>query len=226
MPIKYIVWLLSIITCIPLAIVARSYRWSQKPFVIMLDPAGDARHTGRSIGDSFERGLTLQYAEHIKKQLEQQHPHVTVFLTRFPGDIVYHLQNASLANRLAVDLFISIHFYQSNITKPKLYLYQFSYNDDFIQTTPELSLYPYDQAHLLQFDVTSTWIKTIHSSCRQATYQKLFDTTDIYKLPFKPLIGICAPSIGIEAGLKEKNDWQHYVAPLVDGINAIIQQSG
>ncbi len=215
-------WFLFIIACTSILTITRSRRRTHKPFVIMLNPAGNARHTGRTIGNSFERSITLQYAEQIKKELEQTNQYVTVLLTRSPGDIVYALQNASLANRLAVDLFISIHFYQSHEIKPKLHLYQFSYNDDFIQKTSNLSLCPYDQAHLLNNDTTNTWVNLIQSSCNKTEYKKKFKMVNTHKLPFKPLIGITAPSIGIEAGLKEKEDWHNYIAPLIDGINTII----
>lgn len=215
-------WFLFIIVCTSILTITRSHRRTHKSFIIMLNPAGNARHTGRTIGNGFERGITLQYAEQIKKELEQAHQHVTVLLTRSPGDIVYALQNASLANRLDVDLFISIHFYQSHEIKPKIHLYQFSYNDDFIQKTSALSFCPYDQAHLLHSDTTNTWVDLIQSSCNKTKYQKLFEMVDSYKLPFKPLIGVTAPSIGIEAGLKEKDDWRNYITPLVDGIHTII----
>ena len=35
----------------------------------MIDPSGDAKHTGRVIQDTFERGITLQCAEALKKEL-------------------------------------------------------------------------------------------------------------------------------------------------------------
>src|SRR5579859_5868722 len=72
-----------------------------KPFSIMLDPAGDAQITGRIIDDSYERGITLQLCEDIKKQLEADHPKNTrIVLTRFPGETIDPLQNANFANRL------------------------------------------------------------------------------------------------------------------------------
>jgi len=196
----------------------------QNLFLIMLAPAGDAKHIGRKIGDNFERGITLQYAEQLKKLVEEQCPSVTVIISRFPGDIVSPLQNASFANRLQVDLFISIHFYQTAETKPQLHLYQFSYNDDFIVPRSKLSFYNYDQAHLFHKEQTNIWAQLIKQTCENDQYQKLFKVSSVDKLPFTSLIGVLAPAIGIEAGLKNSPDWQNYLEPMVQSIAAIVEK--
>lgn len=46
------------------------YSIQQNIFTLMIDPAGDAKHAGRVIEDSFERGITLQCAEKLKKMLK------------------------------------------------------------------------------------------------------------------------------------------------------------
>ena len=75
------------------------YARKTKPFSIMLDPAGDAQTTGRIIDDNYERGVTLQLCEDIKKQLEAEQPKNTrIVLTRFPGETIDPLQNANFAN--------------------------------------------------------------------------------------------------------------------------------
>lgn len=195
----------------------------QNFFLIMLAPAGDAKNIGRIIGDSFERGITLQYAEQLKKIVEAQCSNVTIIVNRFPGDVISPLQNASFANRLQVDLFISIHFYQTTEIKPHLHLYQFSYNDDFITLPSVLSFYPYDQAHLFNKEKTALYISTIKQVCEKNEYQKLFTTNPIIKIPFKPLIGVIAPAIGIEIGLKNSLDWQQYIGPLAQSIFVIVE---
>ena len=96
----------TVLTC-TLLLLARSV---QSRFSIMLDPAGDAKHTGRQIDDNLERGISLQFTEKLKQTLEKQHPEIHVVLSRFPGETIYHLQNANFANRLEVDFYLSIHF--------------------------------------------------------------------------------------------------------------------
>ena len=196
----------------------------KKEFVLILDPAGDAKKTGRAIGDSFERGLTLQYAEKIKDLIERQLPHVKIIITRLPGDIVYDLQNASLANRINADLFISINFYLSADTKPTLFLYQFSYGNDFAPHQSGLSLNTYDQAYKTNKVATDEMLKLFTKHLMRNNYKNIFTLSGPHSLPVKPLIGITTPSIAIEAGLKNKESWHMFIDPLVTAIVSAIEQ--
>ncbi len=222
MPVKRLLTIL--IFLFSTMITARIKRqYKQKTFLIMLDPAGDAKQTGRKLGDSFERGITLQYVETLKKILQKEYPFVNVMLTRFPGDIIYELQNASYANRLGTNLYISINFFQTQETKPSIYLYQFSYHDDFISPTASLTFYLFDHAHLHHLDTTRAWGHLFKSVLEQKEYKSMFAIKGIYKLPFKPLIGITAPAIGIEIGLKKKGDWNQYVEPVSNAIGRVME---
>lgn len=196
----------------------------KKEFVLVLDPSGDAKKTGRIIGDSFERGLTLQCAEKIKALIEAQFSHVKIIITRLPGDIVYDLQNASLANRINADLFININFYLSADTKPTLFLYQFSYGNDFVPHQSGLSCNTYDQAYKIYKTITDETVKLFTTHLSHAHYKNLFTLSGPHALPIKPLIGIIAPSIAIEAGLKNKESWHMFIDPLVATIIAAIEQ--
>src|SRR5580692_10457797 len=94
---------------------------------IMLCPDGDAQHTGRHIDGTFERSLTLQFTEELKKKLEKEHKDCSFISTRAAGDTIAPLQHAQFANRMNVDLYVSLHFFEETCTKPRIYLYQFSY---------------------------------------------------------------------------------------------------
>src|SRR5271156_6610097 len=98
---------------------------SQPPFTLMLDPAGDAQNPGRIIEDSFERGITLQCMQELQAVIAQRFPRIRVVVTRSPGETRQPLQNANFANRLDVDLYISIHCYPESKPKSQLYLYYF-----------------------------------------------------------------------------------------------------
>lgn len=215
MPIKNILFLLLIFSSNAFA-----------RFSIMLDPAGDAKHTGRQIGDSLERGITLQFAEKLKKKLEKQYPDIRVILTRFPGETIYPLQNASFSNCLDVDFYLSIHFFPETKTKPDLFLYYFSYGDDFVTRVPELFFCPYDQAHRINGSITRSWANEIAKILMNDTHKKLFNVNSILGIPFKPIIGIKAPAIAIEIGLKEKIDWKKYIKPIATSLEPIVTQKG
>jgi len=195
---------------------------SRKEYIIILDPAGDAKKTGRQIGDSFERGLTLQYVEKIKTILERI-PYVKVIISRLPGDTVYELQNASLANRLQADLFINFNFYYTAETKPTLFLYQFSYGTDFATQYNELAFNTYEQAYKIHKTTTDACIRICKNHLEQQQYHSLFSVCGPHALPIKPLIGIITPSICIEAGLKNKEAWQQLVEPLAGAIVEIVE---
>ncbi len=233
MPLRYL--LLIIIMFVPE--VTAFWPFTQapsKPFSIMLDPAGDARTPGRIIEDikeqgGYERGVTLLLAEEIKKRLEETlGKKVRVVLTRFPGETLDPLQNANFANRLDVDAYISIHFFHQKEDTPLIYLYHFVYNPitDMWAKVHRLSFYPYDQAHLAHISKTGVWIEQCKNILRNDTYKKSFDVKGPYGIPFKPLIGVKAPAIAFEIGLKNKSDWTNYVAPLTECLNNLVQMAG
>jgi N-acetylmuramoyl-L-alanine amidase len=190
----------------------------------MINPAGDAKHAGRQIDGNFERGITLQCAEQLKELLEKRYPHISVILTRFPGEVVPHLQNANFANRFTVDLFLSIHFYQETETKPKAHLYHFSYDNTFISAAQDFAFYTFDKAYLFNYDKTQTWATLFYDVLKQDAYTKHFDITSPTRFPFKPLIGIKAPAIAFEASIKQKHDWQTYLEPIAQAVG-VIQRS-
>ncbi len=188
------------------------------PYTIMIDPAGDAHHAGRQLEDAYERGITLQCAERLKAVLEEKLP-VRVILTRQPGEALQPLHNANFANRLDVNLFITLQFYQETATKPLLYLYHFSYGNEAVAKIQDLAFHSYDQAYLFNAQATHTICTGMHQ--RLNVYKKQFDCKGPFKLPLHPLIGIKAPAILIEAGLKHKNDWQQFIEPLVVALETV-----
>lgn len=197
-----------------------------KPFSIMLDPAGDAQNTGRIVGDSFERGITLQFAEALKRKLEETYQSIRVILSRVPGETIEPLQNANFANRLNIDFYLSIHFYEDPKEHPGIYLYYFMYNPitDLWGSARRLSFYPYDQAHLMAIKTTQAWAQMLFDILNQQQYKKLFTMKGIVGLPFKPLIGIRAPALALEASLKSKRDWSIYLEPIVTSLGPLLHR--
>ena len=192
-------------------------------FTIMLDPAGDAQNTGRQIDDYLERGITLQFAEKLKSKLEKRFDGIRVVLTRFPGEAIGYLQNANFANRLDVNFYLSIHFYKETEVKPRVYIYTYCRHDDFITRKSDLYFYPYDQAHLINRNQTKKCAHIIKDIFFKDMYKKRFDLCGLFNLPFKPLIAIKAPAVGLEIGLRKKEDWKNYLDVFVDCIEKIIE---
>ena len=190
----------------------------------MIDPAGDAKHTGRIIDDNFERGLTLQFSEQLKKQLEYSNNNIRVILTRFPGETLEYLQNANFANRLGADLYINILFYQEKEDKSctTLYHYITEPTDIWQKKINNLSLYHYDKAHLPYILKTQQIGKNLSKIFCKKKNRTFFDYKGFFGLPFKPLAGIKSPAIAIEIGLIKKDDWKKFLNPIVSTIETIL----
>lgn len=186
--------------------------------IIMIDPAGDAKQTGRYIGNSLERAQTIKFAESLKQKLETKS--FQVILTRSPGELVYPLQNANFSNRLPVTLYVSLHCYHNPQEKFALTIYRFSYNHMNIQQSQNLAMIPYDKAHLATQEKTKSYA---HQIKQELNTEKTLQIHGVYALPFHPLIGIQAPAIGIEINLIHQNDWQIYLEPLAKSIIATLE---
>ncbi len=193
-------------------------------FTIMIDPAGDAKHTGRLINDILERGISLQCAEQLKTALMQKFKNIRVILTRIPGETIQSLQNASFANRLGIDLYLSLYFYHEEQSPAHVSLYYYVENPvtDFWHKPIDLSFYQVDQAHLLNLKTTQAWGKIMLEVLQNKGCSRFFKARGLFGIPFTPLIGIKAPAIAVEVGLQNKQDWQQIVDPLVIAIERIM----
>jgi N-acetylmuramoyl-L-alanine amidase len=193
-------------------------------FTIILDPAGDAQHAGRSLHDIFERGATFAFAQELKFQLNVAYPNVTVILSHQANDNVTSLQTASFANSLNIDLLLSINFYKEINTKPSIYLYYFKNQTFFSKySTNQLSFLPYQQAFIFNFDQTQKWVNHLQQKLQKNEYKHYFECHPGLAMPFKPLAGIKAPSIGLEIGIKQ-NGWELYLTPIVTSLAGIIYE--
>ena len=195
-----------------------------KSMVIMLDPAGDAQHTGRLIDDSFERGIALQCAEELKLKIESITNNTRVILTRFPGETLEPLQSAEFSNRMQADLFISLHLYQEVEDAPRLSIFAFSYDPmaSFMhRNLKRLTLLPYDQAYQRSRATTQRYTELFKKAVQTSSQQPLRAIQGPYSFPFKPLIGVEAPSFSLELGIAHKDSWRSVVGVLANGVAKI-----
>lgn len=193
------------------------------PFTIMIDPTGDAKHTGREIEDTFERGITVLCAQALKTEIIKLIPNVQVILTRVPGEKLSELQNASFANRLGVDFYLSLAFYaEPMIPKHVAIFYYLEQETDTWHRYNALQFYHASQAHLININLTKQFAKTFLQHFEQKTINTSFIMRGVFGLPCKPLMGIKAPALCIEAGLESKDDWKNLINPLISCIQAII----
>ena len=209
----------------PVAVHQNSTLSPQKTITIMIDPSGDAKSTGRIIDGNFERGTTLQYAQELKKSLEEKLTNARIVLTRFPGESLEPLQNATFANRLNTDLYITISFYQETKNISQIFLYYFVYNpvtDFWKKKHDKLHFYTYAQAHLATIEQSYYYATRVENYLRDHK-KPYFILKPKIGIPFAPLIGVQAPALGVEIGLLKKDDWRAYINPLAEAILSLIQ---
>ncbi len=188
-------------------------RW----FTVMIDPAGDTHHTGRTIDNALERDLTLQAALELKQLLEERNKDVRAIITRTAGESIEPLQNASFANRLKTDLYCTINFFQTKSSSPSLFIYYLQKNkltDDWYKPKSTLSFVPYNYAHTINNKLTKKLADNAYSALKK-DYSHYFTLHAPLGLPFTPLIGIVSPALSFEISLSKKEDWKSTITPLV-----------
>lgn len=194
------------------------YTKSNTAFVVIIEPAGNVRNPGRKLPDSFERGATLQCAELLKKKLEQQDG-IEVILTRTAGSCNTQEQNAQIANRLHADLYIHLSFFHEIEVKPRLFIYTFSYHNDFPIKQDSFIFCPYDQAHCLALEKTAVYAHVFEKCITSSPYAIHF----MPNIPYTPLKGVICPAMAIEIGLHITPDWRECIPFLTQSIHKLIE---
>lgn len=198
---------------------------SSVPIVtIVLVPAGDARSQGRSLEHQFESSSAMSYAQDVKMALEKKYPEIRVLISHKVGDIVRQYQIPTMANTVGVDLVLTVNCYHERGPKPELYIYQFSYGEDFVSKVTDLHWYFMSSAYLFSKSTTRAWAPLLVQGLNGASYKSLFTVKGPYAMPFEPLIGIKVPAIGLEMSLKRDDDWSVFTDPLVASLDPIVGQ--
>jgi len=191
--------------------------------VIMINPAGHAGDPGRSLS-GFERAATFRFAQELQSAFERGYD-FRIVLTRVPGEKIVDFQNASFANRLNVDLFISVHLFKLDSVRPKVYVYQHVTDPvgDFANRSfPALKMVPVLQSHQVSIFKTKNIGQRLADTFSNSDNQRLFDFGGFYGIPLKPLCGVVAPAILIEVGVNQDDDWHVVLDAIVQGIGGAV----
>lgn len=192
------------------------------PITIMIDPIGDAKYTGHEIEDTFERSLTLQCAQKLKETIEQKFSNTQVFITRNAGDALQPLQNASYANKMNVDLYLCLSFYQEETIPGHIAIFYYLENIiDLQHKYNPFYFYHISQGYLKNISDSKQIALTIASVFNQKNINPHFLCLGAFGIPCNPLFGIQPPSIYIEAGLQHKNDWAYLIEPIMQALSEI-----
>lgn len=197
-------------------------KYPKKTFTLMINPAGNLQSTERLINNTFERSIALHAAEALKQELENSCPSISVILTRTPGHKTNIIHNAHFANSLNVNLFLSLHFYQETETKPHLYIYRFSYNNELTIKPSDFTFYRYDQSYFFNATSSAAAARILTQTWIQCPHERQFTTHSVTGFPCTSLIGVISPALALDIGIKNQTDWQQYIQPLVEGIRALV----
>lgn len=194
---------------------------------IIINPAGHAGDAGRKLKNSYERAETFKMAQYLQERLENKNDNLRVVLTRTPGETIVDFQNASFANRLNADLFLSLHFYWSEKPKHEIFIYYYVADPiaDFARrNTPELSFVPVLQAHQFNIYKTKHIAERMQQSLSDSSYRDFFDFGELLGIPVKPLVGIACPSILIEIGWSQGDcsNWKAVAECVVASIDSVL----
>lgn len=150
-------------------------------------------------------------------------PDVRVVLTRVPGETVHSLQNAAFANRLGIDFYLSLAFYQeSTIPAHVTIFYYLEQQTDMWHRYNPLQIYHASQAHLISIGETKLIANSFLQYFNEKKTNTAFAVRGIFGIPCCQLISIKAPALCIEAGLRSKDDWKKLINPIISSIQAII----
>ena len=180
-----------------------------KKFTIMISPEGDSNNPGRALGDGFERGFTRQYAQALKEQLEQN-ADIRVIVSHEVGESVTQEHKANFANRLMVDLYLSINFHEDEKPSMSIYYYQTALFDAPVDNN-QLTLYPTTKAYVKNHASTKQWATRWRTL---KAYQEHLHVNQPLPAPLKQLEGITASAFAIDLGAQKMVDIYAYVKPV------------
>jgi N-acetylmuramoyl-L-alanine amidase len=186
--------------------------------LVVLDPAGDAAHAGRSIEDTYERSCTWQLAAEIKRILKRYESFITCFLSRAPGQILEPLEPIQLANRLQANLFIRLHCYPAHTAENYCHFYYLVRHPvtDWWHA-PQVGgvqFIPLESAHQIKLGQTKKSVESMAAFLRPLTPETGFIVPPALGMPCQHLQGLLMPACIIELGVAHAGDWRSIAHPL------------
>lgn len=189
---------------------------------IILDPAGNTRTPSRMVMGVPESHMTLLLTNAMQELFKKQYPHITVIITRRPGQHVDEITKAQLANKTAPDLYIRLLLYESLDIIPKWYIYQHTNYAITKKSLTDFAFYPYDQAFMMTYDKTQQLNVKLIQLLSIDTYLPLWRVIGPVILPIEGIQGIIAPTIICELGISAQHHWKNAIEPLTKAIAQLL----
>lgn len=198
-----------------------------RSLTIVLDPAGDLRDAGRTLGDEFERTLTYRLAESLERAVSRMTT-ARIIIARHPGERRELFQTASYANRLPADLVLHLSLFPSQQERPEFFVYALSYQPDVDVwmriSEPLLEFLPFHDAHRRVLLRNYAAMTQLQASLQQQRVRG-FILHEGRMVPYKPLVGMTVPAVGIECGMRRSDQLEEIAAILSNALVALLEAS-
>ena len=187
---------------------------------IMLSPA-----SGRKTPDGAERGIARLCAEQIEQQLKQfiaqESIAARVIFSHNVGEQISQQEKSNFANRLNVDLYISILFCTDKHNNLTLSLYRYD-NNTPNKSNKKLSFCKQSCAHTQHQNLTHKYSSQLHKNLLDKDVLKKISVRDPIAAQVNCLYGIKPPAIAFEGTLKKSGDWKYYIEPIAQALQKTI----
>lgn len=175
-----------------------------RSLIVYINPAGSPYHPGRTIGDSFERGIALNCAQALKDELALRVPLTRVIINQAREENRDYVQHINHAHKVRANIYVHLSFYHTQKSTPELTLTSFRWHpttDLWKRDVRKEDFIPFHEAHFTCASLTN--IMSQHMFYYAATHRPFpLCATACLALPYAPLAGIAIPAIGIEIGIQ------------------------
>lgn len=196
--------------------------WSSlSGYHIILDPAGDHKKVGRTLATCYERSITLQLCEALKKELAHTYPNCTITITHTIGESLNQEQRAQIANKSNANFFIHISCFEDTSIKPQIMSYYYMQSNIVSYKPTPYSLIPADKAHEIHYATTKKLVHQIYSSLQKQN--SIYTIIPPHAIPDARLKYIQIPSCTLEIGISRTFPWTTCVNPLCKALAACIE---
>ena len=100
---------------------------------------------------------TCDYIDRLKKFITEKFHAINVIVVRATRESGAYSTCATIANKPCVDAVISVRVVQCACQQPTLYMYRYSWGQEFVTKINEMAFYPAEQAYLFSKDATISW---------------------------------------------------------------------
>ena len=190
-------------------------------FVLMFYLPTDTKG-GRIIDGEFEKDILSVWARVLQDQLTQTVPSLEVIILGQTEKEYDQTKLISQANRLNPDLIISLNLFQTQ-TRPQLFMYHVLLSKEPFssQNSPRLLFLPYEQAYMKHAYKSTLVGGNIYASLKMQT-KEAYELKSFLGIPYKPLMGLLPPALGIELGSTNAKSWELTVPSLTEALRQAI----